>query len=266
MWIGALLAVVLIPLAGIWILQRRLVFQPDPTDPGPAAAALRGGLDVRLHTSDGLDLGAWYFPATGGCRTTVLVAPGNAGNRAGRIELARKLGERGLGVLLLDYRGYGGNPGSPTEVGLARDARAAWEFLHHTLHGQHRLVYFGESLGGAVLSALAVDEPPDALVLRSPFVDLASAAGRLYPMLPVRLMLWDRFPVVQNIAKLKVPVTVILGENDNVISPDQSLAVARATQPPAIVVTVRGANHNDAELVHGKAVIDAVQRGSCGSR
>ncbi len=55
----------------------------------------------------------------------VLVANGNAGNRSGRAPLARALSERGLAVLLFDYRGYGGNPGSPSEPGLARNVPAA---------------------------------------------------------------------------------------------------------------------------------------------
>ncbi len=257
------LTILLVPVAAIWLLQRRLVFQPDSSDPGPAAAAISGARDVWLQTSDGLRLAAWYLPAGIGCETTVLVAPGNAGNRAGRAELARRLGERGLGVLLLEYRGYGGNPGSPTEKGLARDAIAAWEFLHKSLPAGHRLVYFGESIGGGVVSALSLVKPPNALVLRSPSIDLASAAGHHYPMLPVRMMLWDKFTVRSDISKLTVPLTVILGERDTVIPPEQSLAVAGAAPTAATVVRVPGADHNDAELVHGPAVIDAVHRGPC---
>jgi len=257
------LTMLLVPVAAIWLLQRRLVFQPDTSDPGPGAAAISGARDVWLHTGDGLRLAAWYLPAAVGCGTTVLVAPGNAGNRAGRAELARRLGERGLGVLLLEYRGYGGNPGSPTEKGLGMDAFAAWEFLHESLPADHHLVYFGESVGGGVVSTLSLVKPPDALVLRSPFIDLASAAGHHYPMLPVRIMLWDKFTVRSDVSKSTVPLTVILGERDTVIPPEQSLAVSGAAPAAATVIRVPGADHNDPELGYGPAVIDAVHRGMC---
>lgn len=263
MVVAILLVIVLVPVLALWLLQRRLVFLPDTADPGPAAEFVAGARDVVLSTSDGLDLSAWYLPASR-CTTTVLVAPGNGGNRAGRAELMRGLGARGAGVLMLEYRGFGGNPGKPTEAGLARDAEAARAYLDAQLPAEHDIVYLGESLGGAVVARLAVQHPPTALVLRSPFVDLPSAAAHLYPVLPVRLMLWDRFPVLEPVATLSVPVTVVLGDDDRTIPPQQSLAVAAAALHGS-VVRVPAADHNDAVLATGPAVIDAVMRGTCGS-
>ena len=113
----------------LWALQRRLVYLPGP-GPVPAAAdAVPGGQDVHLTTSDGLVLGAWFVPGPTAAAPTVLVAAGNGGSRDVRAPLARALSAAGLGVLLFDYRGYGGNPGSPSEEGLARDVRAARAFL-----------------------------------------------------------------------------------------------------------------------------------------
>ena len=254
----AVAVVILVPVLALWLLQRRIVFQPDTADPGPAGAAISGARDVVLATADGLQLHAWYLPAAADCPRTVLVAPGNAGNRAGRAELARALGKRGLGVLLLDYRGYGGNQGSPDEDGLLLDARAGLDFLQAEVP-HHRLTYFGESLGSAVVVALARRSPPAALVLRSPFTDLASVAAEQFPWLPVRWMLWDEFPVLQPLSSMSVPVTVIYGERDSLIPPEQSLAVAEAATVSTTVV-VPGADHNDAALVHGPVVIDSVMR------
>lgn len=256
-----LLVIVLLSVAVLWLLQRKLVFLPDTTDPGPAAAVIPGARDVVLHTGDGLDLTAWYLPASH-CSTTVLVAPGNGGNRAGRADLVRVLGDRGAGVLLLEYRGFGGNPGKPTEAGLTLDAQAAHAFLDTELPADQHIVYLGESLGGAVMARLAVQHPPAALVLRSPFVDLPSAAAHLYPVLPVRLMLWDRFPVLDLVATMSVPVTVVLGDADRTIPPKQSLAVAAAA-PHSAVVRVPAADHNDPVLAAGPAVIDAAVGRAC---
>jgi pimeloyl-ACP methyl ester carboxylesterase len=131
------------------------------------------------------------------------------GNRSLRAPLARALAGAGLAVLLFDYRGYGGNPGRPSEQGLARDVRAAHRFLIDEAEvAPTRLLYFGESLGAAVVSELASEHPPAGLVLRSPFVDLASVGRVHYPFLPVRTLLRDRYPLADQLAGVKVPTTV----------------------------------------------------------
>ncbi|HLR92956.1 MAG TPA: alpha/beta fold hydrolase, partial [Jiangellaceae bacterium] len=217
--------------------------------------------DVTLTTSDALDLGAWFVPATGDRReVTVLVANGNGGNRAGRAPLAMELRSAGFDVLLFDYRGYGGNPGSPTEDALIRDARAARAHLVQERGvDPERLVYFGESLGSGVVSVLAVDHPPAGLLLRSPFVDLPAMAAVHYPLVPARLLLWDRFPVAQNVAQADVPTTVVYGTADTIVPPEQSRSVADAAAGSVDVVEIDGAGHNDAVMFDGRDVIAAVE-------
>ncbi|MCY1144341.1 alpha/beta hydrolase [Actinoplanes sp. Pm04-4] len=236
------LLVLALILAAVWLLQRRLIYFPDRATP-PLAP---GAEPVTLHTSDDLQLGAWLFRPLSGTpnrRTAVLVAPGNAGNRLGRTPLAAALAAEGFTVLLLDYRGYGGNPGSPSEEGLARDADAARAFLADRF-GPH-LIYFGESLGAAVVTGLATRHPPQALVLRSPFTDLASAGREHYPYLPVRIMLRDNFPVVRPIRTITVPTLIIYGTADTIVPPEQSRTVADNAAGPVRVLPVEGAGHND---------------------
>ena len=187
--VAAVLIVVLVVLLTlIWFFQRRLTYLPFGRPAISAATVFEGGEDVRLHTEDGLQLTAWWAPAKGAARgTTVLVAPGNAGSRALRVPLARALTGRGFDVLLVEYRGYGGNPGSPTEDGLAADVRSGYRYLTEDRSvDPQRLVLFGESLGGAVLTRLATERPVGGLVLRSPFTSLADVGARAYPFLPVR--------------------------------------------------------------------------------
>ena len=157
------------------------------------------------------------------------MASGNAGHRGYRAPLAEALHEAGLSVLLFDYRGYGGNPGSPSEEGLALDVRAARDFLIEDVDvPPERLLYLGESLGAAVVTELATEHPPAGLVLRSPFVDLASVAAVHYPFLPARALLRDRFPVAEQLAGVEVPTTVVYGSADSIVPPEQSRAVAEA--------------------------------------
>jgi fermentation-respiration switch protein FrsA (DUF1100 family) len=259
--VAGLLVLVTLVLALAYFFQRRLIYLPS-SGPVPAARdVLPGATDVSFQTGDGLRLDAWFVPAGAPDRgMTVLVAPGNAGDRSLRAPLADALRRRGLSVLLMDYRGYGGNPGDPTEAGLALDVRAARQFLVDELRVRpDRLIYYGESLGAAVVTELATEHPGAGLLLRSPFVDLASVASVHYPLLPVRALLKDRFPVAGTIARVRTPTTVVLGTEDTIVPPEQSRAVAAAATGPATVVEVAGANHNDAALLTGRELIDAVE-------
>src|SRR5918996_1625331 len=115
---GVLRAVVVVAVGAVlvlvflWGYQRRLIYLPDTAAAPMARLVIEGARDVRLRTDDGLELGAWFVPAGERDRNlAVLVANGNAGNRASRIPLATALRDIGLAVLLFDYRGYGGNSG-----------------------------------------------------------------------------------------------------------------------------------------------------------
>jgi uncharacterized protein len=241
-------------------LQRRLIYFPFPAQVPRAEAVVAGAREVTLRTVDGLALGGWLVEACEPDRgVAVLVANGNAGNRSLRAPLARALASAGLAVLLFDYRGYGGNPGRPSEQGLARDVRAAHRFLAEEAEvAPARLLYYGESLGAAVVSELATEHPPAGLVLRSPFVDLASVGRVHYPFLPVRTLLRDRYPLADQLAGVKVPTTVVYGSRDSIVPPEQSRAVAAVAAGETRVVEIAGADHNDHALLEGEKLIKAV--------
>jgi len=253
-------AVVVLLLALVWGFQRRLIYLPATAPVPPAAELLDTARDVVLETSDGLSLGAWYLPAREpDRRMAVLVANGNAGNRVARAPLARALADEGLAVLLFDYRGYGGNPGSPSEQGLASDVRAAYRFLVQEAGvPRDRLLYYGESLGAAVVTELATEHPPAGIVLRSPFVDLASVGRVHYPFLPVRTLLWDRYPLADHLAKVHVRTAVVYGTDDSIVPPEQSRAVAAAAPGPTHLIMIEGADHNDPVLLDGDVLITAI--------
>ena len=209
--IGVIAAV----LAVIWTMQRRLIYFPGDAAPTPGEVGMSGVELVTFETTDGLGLSGWFLPQPGPSpRVTVLVFNGNAGNRAHRGPLAAALHRHGFQVLLFDYRGYGGNPGTPTERGLIADSRAARAYLAGRADvDASRIVYFGESLGTAVAIDLAVAHPPLAVVLRSPFTSLVDVGRHHYRFLPVRLLLRDRFASIDQ------------------ITPDSSTAAGHRRQP-----------------------------------
>jgi fermentation-respiration switch protein FrsA (DUF1100 family) len=257
----ALIAAIAALLALLWVGQRRLMYFPDGRVSAPREVGLAGVESVRFPTADGLELAGWFVPAGAEAKATVLVFNGNAGNRAYRAPLATALAAHGFNVLLFDYRGFGGNPGSPTEIGLAADARAARDYLADRPDvGAARVVYFGESLGTGVAVALAAEQPPAALILRSPFTSMADVGAYHYPILPVRLLLRDRFASRDTIGHVRAPVLVIAGDRDEIVPLEHSRRLYDAAPSPKELVIIKGASHNDDELLAGEEMIQAIVR------
>ncbi len=248
------LAAVVVFVGAVWLFQRRLIYLPSQR-----LADLPAWVeDVGYETADGLTLRAWFLPVPD-ATATVLVFNGNAGNRSGRLPLADALRERGFAVLLVDYRGYGGNPGRPSETGLASDARAALSYaLSRPEVDPSRIAYFGESLGAAVALRLASEDPPAGLILRSPFSSLAAVASVHYPFLPNSWLLRDHYPNIELIADVDVPVLVIAGSADRIVPLEQSRALFDAARRPHRFVTVEGADHNDWALLAGEESVEAI--------
>jgi fermentation-respiration switch protein FrsA (DUF1100 family) len=258
------LAVVLIPIVvGIvilWAIQRGLIYFPSGDPGSPADAGLPHAETVAIATHDGLTLGGWFVPASEPASgATVAIFNGNGGNRAMRAPLAAQLARHGIASLLFDYRGYGGNPGTPSEKGLASDARAVLRYLlsRRDVDGD-RIAYFGESLGSGVAVGLAIERPPLALILRSPFTSLVDLGRVHYPFLPVSLVLRDRFPSLVRIATLESPLLVIATDKDDVVPTAQSERLYNAAASPKRFVIIEGTRHNDEEILGGRRVIAAI--------
>jgi hypothetical protein len=258
--LGLLLVAMIVVVVTIWLLQRQFIYFPTAAPPpAPADVGLDTAEPLAYTTADRLRLQGWYVPAAGAPVGAVLVLPGNGGNRAGRGPLAAALRAAGLSTLLVDYRGYGGNPGRPTQEGLLADARAAADALQRRSGvASDRLVFFGESLGAAVAAGLAAERPPAALVLRSPFPSMTEMGRRQFPWLPVSRLLRDRFQTAEWVARYQGPTLVIAGDADTLVPPQLSRRVADAAGGPVDVETIAGAGHNDRALLDGEQMIAAL--------
>ena len=215
-------------------------FYATPTDVG-----LRHE-DVRFEAEDGTRLHGWWIPAPRQPASAhVLLSHGNAGNIGDRVLHARLLSDAGLDVFLFDYRGYGRSEGNPDEEGTYRDARAARAaWLRQAGVDAARLVYLGESVGGAVALALAVEAPPLGLVLQSAFTSIREMGRRHYPFIPSAVVP-DAYPNLRRIAQLKSPLLVIHGDRDDIVPVGHGRALFDAAPPPKRLEIVRGAGHND---------------------
>ena len=241
------LVAVLIAISLVFVFQRQLIYLPS----GEVGVVPSGAETVSFATSDGLMLEGWFFPGVGGDGTTAIVFNGNAGNRAGRVPLARELGEFGFNVLLFDYRGYGSNPGRPTEEGLTADGQAAIGYaIGRPDVDPNRLAYFGESLGTGVAAAAALEREPALLILRSPYTSLPDVASGVPLVGWMSGLLWDEVPTIDRIGGVGAPVLVVAGTLDGTIPIDQSQRVFGAANEPKVIHEVV-ADHNDAALAWG---------------
>ena len=235
-------------LALAYFFQRGLLYFPDKTAIPPALTAAPDMAVIELEAADGVALKAWYKAAApGGARPrpTIVLFHGNAGNLAYRADKARVFLDRGYGVLLAAYRGYGGSDGSPSEAGLLADGRAALDFLKHTGVAPASIVLYGESLGSGVAVAMAGEYEVAALLLEAPYSSIADVAASHYPFLPVRWLIKDKFNSMARIGAVRVPLLVVHGARDQVIPNTFGRRLFAAANQPKTLVLVPGAGHND---------------------
>jgi uncharacterized protein len=203
-------------LSALYLGQRRLLYFPDRTRPELGPLARLGVREVSLRTEDRLTLYSWYLPPPGDA-PVIVYFHGNGGHIGYRAERLRRFAEEGFGALLIEYRGYGGNPGTPSENGLYTDAQAAFEFLDGERIAADRRVLYGESLGSAVAVWLAARSSAAALILEAPFTSIAAVAQYHYPYVPAYRLATDRFDSLAKIGRVRAPLLLIHAEDDRVV-------------------------------------------------
>lgn len=245
--------------AVVFFGQRAMMYFPGPPLPPPAHAGAPDMKSVSLRTADGLSLLAWYVPPQDG-NAVVVLFHGNAGNVAIRVGKTTGVRAAGGGVLLVEYRGYGGNPGKPSEDGLYTDGRAALDFLSVQGIAPAQIVLYGESLGGGVAVRMAYEmadrgTPVAALVLEATFSSASDLAQHHYPFLPVRWLLRDRYPSRDIIADIRTPLFMAHGEQDQIAPLAFARSLFDAARDPKSLHVVATGHHNDLEI---KGVPEAV--------
>jgi hypothetical protein len=212
----------------LYTQQRQILFKPDRASPERPADAPSGFTEIVTQTADGLNLTHWYLPPARPEAGVVIVLHGNAGNRAGSYWKFRDIHDWGHGLLLADYRGYGGNPGAPSEEGLIADARSVLDWLAGQGVPGARVVLYGESLGSGVASALAAERTVAGVVLEAPFTSVADLAQQQYWYVPARQLVRDRFDSRARIGEVSAPILILHGDQDPTIPVDHSVALAKA--------------------------------------
>jgi fermentation-respiration switch protein FrsA (DUF1100 family) len=201
---------------------------------------------------------ALWFPPPQGARLVVCFH-GNGEIADDDVPLAQDLVDRGLGALLVEYRGYGESAagGSPDEQGLYRDAEAALDEAARRGVAQDRVALWGTSLGTGVAAEMARRGRGARLVLVSPFTSLRDVAKRAVGWLPVSLLLPDRYDTLSKAASIGVPTLIVHGDRDEVVPFEMGQTLSRAIAG-ARFLPIAGAAHGDIYVRGGSPLMDNI--------
>ncbi len=235
----------------VYFLQDRLMFHPQPLSDARRAIVVRQYPAVEalmLRAADGTGVHAWTVEAGSGS-PLVLYFGGNAEEVSSMLDAIgdpRAGATPGLSWMLLDYRGYGGSEGAPSETALVGDARMLFDHARALPGGGERRIFaFGRSLGSGVAVALAASRPLAGVVLVTPFDSAVAVAKRYYPYLPVDWMMKHRFESIVHAPQLRIPLLCLIAERDEVIPPAHGDRLFEAWGGPKRKVLMRAATHND---------------------
>lgn len=205
----------------LYLMQRSFIYFPT------AAVAEAPAEELWIDSGD-VRLRIWRL--AGDRRDAIIYFGGNAEDVALNVpEFSIWFPEHA--VYLVNYRGYGGSTGSPTEAGLYRDAEAVFDVVR----ARHAAVtVIGRSLGSGVATRLATVREPERLVLITPFDSFASLARAFYPMFPTSLLLKDRYDSHSRAGRIDVPVLLVVAEYDEIVSMESSKRLAAAIDPALV--------------------------------
>lgn len=232
--------------------QDLLIYRPDNRPADPARSGLTDFQMRTLVTSDGERIRAWWRPPRGAAGV-VLYLHGRGDNLSAVAPRLKDAAGLGVGILAIDYRGYGGSTGKPSEAGLSRDAQAAWRFVATEAPGRPTVIW-GESLGTSVAVTLASEVDEAGVVLDSPLASVPSVAHARAAWFPAR-WIKARFATVDRIAAIGSPLLIVHCDADRTIPISQGRAVFAAARTPKQFITLPGCAHTEIWHDEGKAAI-----------
>lgn len=226
-------------LFGLWLYidQSNHLYHPNSA---PIDAAQLPGFEAKtVKTHDNLKLRAWYHKGS----PTLVYFHGNSGNAGSRYPNIKPFIDKGWGVLIVPYRGYGGNPGKPSEDDFYLDAELSLRLVHKS--NKSCTVLFGRSLGSGVATYIARKYHAASLVLISPFTSVPDVAADYYPIYPVHTLAHERFNSLARINLINMPLLVMHGTDDRVVPYRLGFKLFKNAHDPKKFITLDNKGHND---------------------
>lgn len=243
-------------LLGMAFVQRDMIYHPGRARMLPDEVGLPEMVPVPLKATDGWIVTSWYAPPREPRYPTIIFFHGNGGTIADRASKARILLDAGYGVFLAEYRGYGGNPGRPSEKGLYADAFAAMTWLVTRGVLVTQVVVYGESLGTGIATRMATAFPEiAALILEAPFTNLPEMAPPIMPKALADLLTWDKYDNLARVPALTMPLLIVHGEKDTLVPVAMGHRLFAATDTIKESAFLPDAAHNDIWQQGGDTIV-----------
>ena len=229
----------------LYLFQRKIVFNTSGIPKKPREYGLNNVEEVKIPTFDGLDLLAWCAkPVTN--NPVLVYFHGNSfdiGERAYRI---KKYNDSGFSTLIVSWRGFSGNDGTPSERNLYLDGKATIEWvLNNTHHKCEDIVNYGESLGTGVAVELNLKYEFCLTVLEAPFTSIIDVAKKRYKIYPTKFLVKDKFDNYNKIGRIKSPLLIISGKKDEVVPHSHSLELYERAKVEKKSLFIDEAMHNN---------------------
>lgn len=245
----------------LYMAQRTMIYYPGNTKPDITPYMEQGAFETSVETADGVSLNGWMrSPELD--KPTIVFFHGNASSIKWTIFKAAPYAQEGYGFLLAAYRGYDGNDGRPTELGLYADARA---WINHLLElgiPEDKIILYGESIGTGVAVQMATEFPKvRAVILESPYTSLPDVGANAYFFVPVRLLMKDRYDSLSKISDVTAPLFIMQGADDKIIPPAFGQTLFEAANQPKDILTLQGHGHNNMPIdVMAKAALEFLDK------
>ena len=200
----------------LFLFQRNLLYHPTENnyDQDNLTVPIE---KIKIKTKDNIELLAWLHKKDFKKYKTILFLHGNAGSLENRIHKINNFKNMDINFLIISWRGFSGNSGSPTEDGLYQDARSAVKWLKNKGLDEKDIIIYGESLGTGVSVEIAQYNNFAGVILESPFTSMIDAAKDKYPIFPIKLLLKDRYENNKKIKNLISPILIMHGEKDKIV-------------------------------------------------
>ena len=206
----------LIVLAYIYLFQRNLLYHPSDNSYQEDKVNF-DYKEIFIQNKEGIKLKAWLHEKDLIKKKTIIFFHGNAGNLRNRNYKLNELSKFDINFLIVAYRGFSGNQGKPSELGLYEDARSTLDWLKIKGVKEKNLILYGESLGTAVAIEIAQNKDLAGIILESPFTSMVELAQKYYPVLPVKFLLKDKYETIKKLPNINSPLLVLHGKLDDIV-------------------------------------------------
>tara|TARA_B100000963_G_scaffold15824_1_gene12109 strand:+ start:1058 stop:1858 length:801 start_codon:yes stop_codon:yes gene_type:complete len=231
LFLSSIIIVYLILLVFIYLYQRNLLYHPSENNYQEDKAQFSYE-EIKIDVNKEIQLKSWLIRKDFKKLKTLLIFHGNAGNLSNRIYKLNELNKLDINILLISWRGFSGNKGSPTEKNLYDDAEAAIKWLNEKKVKNDKIILYGESLGTGVAVEMGKRYSFNSLILESPFTSIENSAKIYYPYLPVKLLLKDRYDSINKIKMIKSPILIMHGKKDDVVPFDMGQKLFEEANQP----------------------------------